>query len=166
LIETVRRAAGALGLTHGPLHAEMRRNERGVWMLEAAARPIGGLCARALRFQGGRTLEELVLRHAVGEDVSGAQPAGAASGVMMIPIPREGVYHGVAGLEEARAVAGIEDVTITASQMQRLVPLPEGSSYLGFIFARGDTPCEVERALRAAHGKLEFQIATALPVTR
>jgi hypothetical protein len=170
LVDTVRRAAAALGLTDGPLHAELRHNARGAWMLEAAARPIGGLCARALRFSEAGlppatcTLEDLVLANAVGEDVTGWRLAGAATGVMMIPIPRAGIYQGVEGLEEACAVAGIEDVIITASDAQKLVPLPEGSSYLGFIFARGQAPGEVEAALRAAHARLRFQIATALPV--
>jgi hypothetical protein len=133
-------------------------------MLEAAPRPIGGLCSRALRFSGGVSLEELVLRHALGEDVSSLSLADPASGVMMIPIPRAGVYEDVAGLERARAVEGIEDVIITAERGQKLERLPEGSSYLGFIFARGRAAAEVESALRAAHAQLEFRIATALRV--
>jgi hypothetical protein len=164
LVETVERAVAALGLTNGPVHAELRYNAGGAWMLEAAARPIGGLCARALRFDAGMTLEELILRHAVGEDVSGARLSDPASGVMMIPIPRRGVYAGVAGVEEARAVAGIEDVVITANPGQKLVPLPEGASYLGFLFARGETPGEVEGALRASHALLKFEITTTLAV--
>jgi hypothetical protein len=164
LIDAVERAVRALGLTHGPVHAELRYNERGAWMLEAAARPIGGLCARALRFEGGMTLEELILRHALGEDVSGCRLMDPSSGVMMIPVPREGVYEGVAGVDRARAAEGIEDVVITANEGQKLVPLPEGAAYLGFIFARGATPDAVESALRASHALLEFRIATALPV--
>ncbi|MCC6860463.1 MAG: ATP-grasp domain-containing protein [Bryobacterales bacterium] len=171
IVETVQRAVQALGLTHGPVHAEMRCNSRGVWMLEAAARPIGGLCARALRFRlpGGAcpvSLEELVLRHALGEDVAAAQPADPASGVMMIPIPKGGIYHGVSGVAESRSVRGIEDVVVTAKEGQRLTPLPEGSSYLGFIFARGESPEVVEEALRAAHARLRFDIATDLRVFR
>jgi biotin carboxylase len=164
LIAAVERAVRALGLTRGPLHAEMRYNGRGAWMLEAAARPIGGLCARALRFGEGMPLEELILRHALGEDISGARLAAGASGVMMIPIPREGIYEGVAGVERAAAVAGIEDVIVTAKRGQRLVPLPEGASYLGFIFARAESPEGVDQALRAAHQELEFRIMPTLPV--
>ncbi len=164
ILAAAQRAVQALGLTHGPVHAELRYNDRGVWMLEAAPRPIGGLCSRALSFEGGVSLEELILRHSLGEDVSGWRLESPASGVMMIPIPRAGVYEGVAGLERARGVEGIEDVVITAEPGQKLEPLPEGSSYLGFIFARGRAPDEVERALRAAHALLEFRIATALPV--
>lgn len=161
--ETVERAVRALGLYHGPFHAELRFNEGGAWMLEVAARPIGGLCSKALRFGAGMPLEELVLRHAIGEDIGALRPADAASGVMMIPIPRGGVYEDVAGVDGARGVEGVDDVIITAKAGQALVPLPEGASYLGFIFARGGHPAEVERALRRAHAKLSFRIATALP---
>jgi hypothetical protein len=141
-------------------------NRQGAWVLEVAARPIGGLCARALRFDLGMPLEELILRHAVGEDVSGAKLSDPASGVMMIPIPRGGVYAGVEGVEQASEVACVEDVVITAKEGQKILPLPEGSSYLGFIFARGDSPAHVEAALRQAHGRLQFEIATALPVVQ
>ncbi len=159
IIRTTESAIKALGLTHGPIHAEMRVNARGVWMLEVAARPIGGLCARVLT-----GLEDLILRHAAGEEVAGIVMPTPAAGVMMIPIPREGIYVAVGGLDEARATRNIEDVLITAKQGQKLVPLPEGNSYLGFIFARGDSPDEVENALRVSHAKLRFEIATVLPV--
>ena len=161
--ETVERAVRALGLYHGPFHAELRFNESGIWMVEVAARPIGGLCSKALRFGAGMPLEELVLRHAIGEDIAALQLADAASGVMMIPIPRGGVYEDAAGVDEARSIEGVDDVIVTAKAGQMLVPLPEGASYLGFIFARGGDPAEVERALRRAHAKLSFRIATALP---
>lgn len=160
---TAERAVVALGLTDGPLHAEMRYNDQGAWILEAAPRPIGGLCARALRFNRGVPLEEVLLRNALGEEVGELALDGPASGVMMIPIPRGGVYHGVRGVEKARAVAGVEDVEITAKEGQLFVPLPEGASYLGFVFARGATAEFVERALRAAHAELEFDLAPALP---
>jgi biotin carboxylase len=163
ILDAVERAVHALGLYHGPFHAELRLNDTGVWMLEVAARPIGGLCSKALRFGDGMPLEELVLRHAIGEDIAGFHLADAAAGVMMIPIPRGGVYEDVAGLDAARAVAGVDDVTVTAKAGQMLVPLPEGASYLGFIFARGNDPADAELALRRAHAKLSFRIATALP---
>jgi formate-dependent phosphoribosylglycinamide formyltransferase (GAR transformylase) len=171
-------AAAALGLYHGPVHAECRVNGRGVFVLEVAARPIGGLCARALRFvrrdvpaeaQPGPgsvataavseiSYEELLLRHALGETSTGWRREAPASGVMMIPIPRRGIYRGASGIDEARAVAGIVDVRLTAKLDQLLVPLPEGASYLGFIFARGSRPGDVEDALRAAHLRLVFTI--------
>ena len=159
IVQTTTGAVQALGLTHGPVHAEMRVNERGVWMLEVAARPIGGLCARVLP-----GLEELILRHAAGVDAGFIALTAPAAGVMMIPIPREGIYVDVQELAAARACPGIEHVIITAKQGQKLVPLPEGASYLGFIFARAETPAAVEQALRTAHSQLRFEIATALPV--
>jgi biotin carboxylase len=159
IIRTTESAVKALGLTRGPVHAEMRVNRRGVWMLEVAARPIGGLCAHVLP-----GLEELILRHAAGDDVSSVAMAEDAAGVMMIPIPREGIYFATEGLEQARSQPGIEDVIITAKEGQKLVPLPDGASYLGFIFARGESPDRVEQALRASHAHLRFEIAAALPV--
>jgi biotin carboxylase len=159
IVRTTQAAVKALGLTRGPIHAEMRVNSRGVWMLEVAARPIGGLCARVLP-----GLEDLILRHAAGEDASDIAMPAPAAGVMMIPIPREGIYVDVEGMEQARSMPGIEDVIVTAKQGQKLIPLPEGASYLGFIFARAETPDAAEQALRSSHRELRFEIATALPV--
>ncbi len=153
------KAIKALGLTHGPTHAEMRLNDRGVWMLEVAARPIGGLCAKILR-----GLEELILRQAAGEDVSTFTFPSEPAGVMMIPIPQAGIFAGVSGEAEARAVPLIEDVIVTAKLGQHLLPVPEGNSYLGFLFSRGGDRVEVEAALRQAHAKLRFEINAALPV--
>ena len=166
IAETSQRAVTALGLTDGPIHAEMRVNDRGVWMLEVAARPIGGLCSRVLRFSQGRSLEELILRHAVGEDVGEARLEDGAHAVMMIPIPRSGVYLGVSGVDDARAVGGIEDVVITAKQGQSMQQLPEGASYLGFVFSRAETPELAVQALREAHARLEFEFAVKLPVVK
>ena len=169
ITKAVRSAAGAIGLRHGPIHAECRVNGQGVYVLEVAARPIGGLCARALRFEtaadnGHASLEELLLQHALGQPVGGWSREACASGVMMIPIPRRGIYRSTAGLDAARAVEGIEDVVMTAKPDQVLVPLPEGSSYLGFIFARGRSARLVETALRAAHGRLRIAIEPELRV--
>jgi biotin carboxylase len=162
-------AAVAIGLRHGPIHAECRVGDSGVFVLEVAARPIGGICARALRFTSSTgasviSLEELLLRHALGEDTTRWRRETAASGVMMIPIPRRGLYRGVTGAIEARGVGGVDDVVITAKPDQLLLPLPEGASYLGFIFARAATPDEVEAALRGAHGRLSFTVDPELPV--
>jgi biotin carboxylase len=166
----VQAAVAALGLHHGPIHAECRVNASGVFVLEVAARPIGGLCARALRFDGpnGETagLEELLLRQALGESVDAWRRERRAAGVMMIPIPTGGLYRRVTGVEQASRVEGIEEVRITAKPDQALVPLPEGSSYLGFIFSRADDPTTAERALRAAHACLSFEIDRRLPVVR
>ncbi len=162
LVETAERAALALGLREGPVHAELRWNDRGPWVIEVAARPIGGLCSRTLRFGlGDHSLEELILRRALGDSTRLPLQSGAA-GVMMIPIPRAGVLQTVAGETEARAVAGIEAVEITTRIGEKLVPLPEGASYLGFVFARADGPQAVEAALREAHARLRFSIAAVL----
>ena len=154
-------ATRALGLEEGPIHAELRVNDAGPWILEVAARSIGGLCSRTLRFGTGLTLEEIILRHALGLGVASLERERRPAGVMMIPIPRRGVLRAVRGQAEARAVPVIEEVTITAHLEQELVPLPEGLRYLGFIFARADTPEAVEAALREAHRRLEFVIAPA-----
>jgi len=169
VIETLARATTALGLWHGPVHAELRINRAGIWVMEVAARSIGGLCSRALRFEiplvdKEVSLEELLIRLMLGLDVSRVYREGSASGVMMIPIPAAGLYQETRGVDEARAVVGIEDVVITAKQSQKLVPLPEGASYLGFIFARGESPALVESALRQAHAQLRFVISPALRV--
>jgi biotin carboxylase len=155
---TTAAACRALGLTDGPVHAELRVNDRGPWVIEVAARSIGGLCSRTLRFGTGMTLEELILRHALGWPLLSTDRDRRPAGVMMIPIPRAGRLAAVCGIEAARAVPGVEDVVISAHPGQELVPLPEGWQYLGFIFARAETPETVEAALRAAHAHLAFDI--------
>ena len=155
---TVERAVARLGLREGPIHAEMRINGKGVWLIEIAARSIGGHCSRALRFGAGGRLEDLIVRHALGLPVPAVALDRPATGVMMIPIPAPGVLRRVTGIEAARGIAGIEDVIVSIPLGETLVPVPEGNKYLGFIFARGDTPEAVEAALRTAHGQLEFTI--------
>ena len=150
------RAARALGLQDGPVHAELRVGSRGPSVIEVAARSIGGLCSRTLRFGTGLSLEELILRHALGMGISSLTRERQAAGVMMIPIPRAGVLKEVRGQVEARSVSGIEEIAITAHPGEDLVPLPEGARYLGFIFARAGSPERVEAALREAHRRLEF----------
>ncbi|OLC62975.1 MAG: hypothetical protein AUH76_07400 [Candidatus Rokubacteria bacterium 13_1_40CM_4_67_11] len=152
-------AAAALGLEEGPVHAEVRVNEHGPFVIELAARSIGGLCSRTLRFGTGMTLEELILRHALGWEVPSYDREARAAGVMMIPIPRAGRLGEIHGIADATAVPSVEEVVITAHVGQELIPLPEGWQYLGFIFARSDTPDQVERALRASHAQLRFDIA-------
>jgi biotin carboxylase len=152
------RAARALGLSDGPIHVELRLNDAGPWLIELAARSIGGLCSRTLSFGTGMSLEEIILRHALGWPIASLERERPAAGVMMIPIPRGGVLEEVRGLEAARAVPGIADVTISMHTGQRIVPLPEGSQYLGFIFSRAATPAEAEASLRRAHALLHFII--------
>ena len=157
------RAARALGLTDGAVHCELRLRAGTAGalepvVLEIAARSIGGLCGRTLRFGTGLSLEELILRQALGRPVDSFERERAAAAVMMIPIPRGGVLEEVRGLDVARAVPLIEDVTISLHKGQEVVPLPEGSRYLGFIFSRAAGPAEAEAALREAHRHLEFVI--------
>ncbi len=158
----------SIGLTHGPVHAEFRLDGRVVWPIEIAARPIGGLCARALRFElgGGEWigLEELLLRHALGLPGCDARREQAASGVMMIPVPRSGLLEGVEGEEAARATKFVTSLEITARLHDHIAAWPEGSSYLGFLFARASEPALVENALREAHSKLRFALTPRIPV--
>jgi len=162
ITRTTAAAARAVGLVEGPLHAELRLGAAGPVVLELAARSIGGLCSRALRFGTGLTLEEVIIAHALGRDVASLQREAPAAGVMMIPIPRTGVLREVRGQEAARAVDGIVDLTISATPGKPIETLPEGSSYLGFLFARAGTPDEVEKALRAAHAHLSIVIDPTL----
>jgi biotin carboxylase len=157
---TVANGVATLGLRHGPIHAELRINAQGAWLIEVAARSIGGLCARALDFGGAGRLEDLIIRHALGIPATDGA-AQTASGVMMIPIPCAGVLRQVDGLEAAAAVPGIQDITISIPLGDSLVPVPEGNRYLGFIFSNGATPDAVEAALRQAHGLLQFEIEAA-----
>jgi hypothetical protein len=170
ILAQVQRAASALGLTNGPVHAECRAGTAGIFILEIAARPIGGLCSKVLRFSRPRPgaaatpLEEVLLRHAVGEDVRGYTREPDAAGVMMIPIPKRGMLRRVEGIDSARETAHVEEIAITAKTDQLLEPLPEGASYLGFIFARAAERGQVLTALKQAHAKLRFEIAAPLPV--
>jgi biotin carboxylase len=158
-------AAAAIGLRIGPVHAELRVNGHGPQMVEIAGRSIGGLCSQTLHFGlEGISLEELILRQAVGEPLDHLEREDRARGVMMIPIPAAGFLKSVSGIPEAEAVPGIESIQITAGLNQPLVPLPRGDSYLGFIFASGDHPEQVEQALRAAHQQLHFDIETLFPI--
>jgi biotin carboxylase len=166
---TAERAAAAIGLREGPVHAELRMNEADTdaepWVIEIAGRSIGGLCSRALRFGLGEiSLEEVILRHALGVEIDPPLRFAEASGVMMIPIPRAGVMRDVQGIEAAEAVPGVTGVSITIRAGEQVVPLPEGASYLGFIFARSQSPAAVESALREAHGRLRFEITASLPI--
>ncbi|MGH9742153.1 MAG: ATP-grasp domain-containing protein [Candidatus Acidiferrum sp.] len=162
-------AVRALGLSHGPVHAEFRINDGGVWLIEIAPRPIGGLCARALRFAPDASgqpisLEELLLRHALNLPGCDWPREQAASGVMMLPVPKSGVLEKIVGEDAAHSIPGITALEITARLHDYIVAWPEGSTYLGFLFARANTPAEVEHAIRTAHAKLQFDLIPRLPV--
>ena len=181
-VKTAEQAALALGLHQGPLHAELRLNEKGAWLIDLAARSIGGLCARTLRFgrhespESGTpteignhiSLEQLLLRDAIGgvAATTGYERERLASGVMMIPIPTAGILRSVSGIAKAQGIPGIDGVSITVAPGRRLVPLPEGGEYLGFLFARRETPAAVEATLRTAHATLCFNVETESPDSR
>jgi hypothetical protein len=159
-------AARALGLEQGPVHAELRLTTDGPVVLEIAGRSIGGLCSRVLRFGlGDMALEEVILRTQLDARFEPPARVDEAAGVMMVPIPRAGMLREVHGIEAACRVEGVEDIEITVRRGERLVPLPEGASYLGFIFARGRQPAAAEQALRQAHALLEFDISPVLPAS-
>jgi hypothetical protein len=169
--KSLRASATALGLSHGPIHAEFRVSDGvqdTVWPIEIAPRPIGGLCAQSLRFatrtEGMIGLEELLLRHALEMSGADAPRETQASGVMMIPVPQSGIFSGAEGLEDGTATPGVTEILITARTHDYIAAWPEGSSYLGFIFAAGENPEFVENALRQAHKKLSFQITPRLEV--
>ena len=163
--QEVARACRAAGLATGPVHAEVRVNAQGIWILEIAARSIGGLCARVLNHLLGMSLEELILRQALGESAPSLPAATEAAGVMMIPIPRRGIYRGLDGLAAAQSVPGITGVAITVEPGQVIAPPPDGASYLGFLFARAARPADAETALRIAHDVLDFDIRPEYPAT-
>jgi biotin carboxylase len=163
IADTVRRACELAGLVSGPIHAEMRVNQQGVWLLEVAARSIGGLCGRVLRHALGMSLEEVVLRQALGMPVPQAEARGAA-GVLMIPVPKRGIYQGVSGMDVARRIPGVTDIQIAVEPGTRMLPVPEGASYLGFIFSQAATPAQAEQALRVGHNLLGFDIQTEVEV--
>ncbi len=158
LEQTVQAACAAYGLREGPVHAECRLNEDGVWLLEVAARTIGGLCGRLLQFGTGYSLEELVLAQAMGKNLP-IEMAQQGAGVLMIPIPKAGILKRVEGILAAQRIPYIESVEIQIREGHELVPLPEGSSYLGFIFARAPSAAQAEAALRAAHACLNIVVA-------
>lgn len=164
IVEMMAHGAAAIGLQTGSVHAELRVNDDGPWIVEVNGRSIGGLCGQTLRFDMNMSLEALLLRQAVGLDISQYQREETASGVMMIPIPKQGILRKVTDVQAAEAVPGVDEITITAPLHNRVVPLPEGESYLGFIFASGDVPAFVEEALREAHGRLQFQIDEEIPL--
>jgi biotin carboxylase len=158
ILDTTRQALIALGLTEGPVHVELRINIEGAWIVEVAPRSIGGYCSRILRFDTDTPLEVLILQQALGQPLASTELATPACGVMMIPVPSRGILCGVQGLIEAEQVHHIDEIQLTIPAGQMVVPLPEGSQYMGFIFARADSPDGVESALRQAHSYLQFII--------
>jgi biotin carboxylase len=163
IIQTVKAACAGMGLREGAVHAEVRLAEAGCIIIEVASRTIGGECARLLAFGAGHSLEALVIAHAVGRPLT-IESASGAAGVLMIPIREAGMLRRIEGITAARAVPCIEDILINIRDGYELVPLPEGSSYLGFMFARAPTPERVEEALRTAHSKLKIVVAPLMKI--
>lgn len=163
IVESVTLACQALGLQEGPVHAEVRLHDNEAVILEVAARTIGGDCARLLRFGTGHVLEDLVIAHAMGKPLP-VEPHDGAAGVLMIPISEAGILRRIEGIPRARAVPCIEDIVIGIRDGYELVPLPEGGSYLGFVFARAPTPEQAEEALRNAHAELRIVAAPLMPM--
>jgi hypothetical protein len=157
----VQAAVTALGLRYGPVHAEVRGEDEDMKLIEIASRSIGGYCSKVLRFRDGLSLEDVIVRHALRMNDGRVPLEGQAAGVMMLQAPTEGIFKAVRGVEAAEAIDGIDEFILSAWKGQKLSPLPEGFLYLGFLFARANTPKRVESALRAAYEKLEFVIDTA-----
>jgi len=158
---TTQAATRALNLTEGPVHAELRVRDGRAWVIEVAARSIGGLCSRTLEFGTGMSLEYLILAHALGRPVESLRRRAGAAGVLMIPIRKGGTLVAVDGRERALAVAGIVGMELTIAPGRPLVALPEGNRYLGFVFARAETAEQVEKALRAAQAELDVRVEPA-----
>jgi biotin carboxylase len=158
IISTVQSACRNLGLTHGPIHAEVRLEKNEVFLIDLAGRSIGGLCSRTLSFGSGLSLEEIILTHAVGDDINQLNRESLAAGVMMIPIPAAGIFQKVSGVDKAESISGIESVSIIPTSGDEVIPLPDGNEYLGFILGKGKSPQTVEKSLREAHDQLDFEI--------
>jgi biotin carboxylase len=165
IVDTAQEGVRALGLTRGPVHVELRGDNRRAVLIEMAARSIGGLCSKVLRFQGGLGLEEVILLHAMGVLREVPLLETGASGVLMMQAPRAGVFEGMLGLDAARATAGVDEVIVSAHPGREVLPLPEGFLYVGFVFARGEDPAAVEASLRAAQSHLEV-VVRERPATR
>ncbi|MFW2441061.1 MAG: ATP-grasp domain-containing protein [Arenicellales bacterium] len=164
LVETVKDACSAFGLVTGPVHAECRLNQQGAWLIELAARTIGGLCSRLLSFGTGYSLEQLVLANAIGQELPLELKDGAA-GVLMLPTEEAGILRRVEGVMKAEKVPYIDDVEISLREGYHVTPLPEGASYLGFIFSSAPDSDKVEKALRDARALLNPVIAPYWPVS-
>lgn len=153
--QEVERCCHAYGITHGPIHAEARLTSKGIVLLEMASRTIGGQCAQLLEYTLGCTLEEVIMRLMCMETPTTTTPEQHA-GVLMIPIPEKGLLKRIEGLTEAQQIKHITSVELFIQPGYEMVPLPQGSSYLGFIFARAKTFKATFEALRLAHSKLRF----------
>lgn len=161
--QRVSEACAAYGLREGPVHAELKLYGDQAYLIEMASRTIGGDCAGVLKFGLNVSLEELVLLQALGKPIDIPLMTDSV-GVLMIPIPRQGILRRVEGIERAKKIEGIASIGISVREGYELVPLPEGSSYLGFIFAKASNQSQVEQALRSAHACLKIVTAATIKV--
>jgi biotin carboxylase len=153
-------ALAAIGISHGPVHIEMKVDGGLVRVIEVAARSIGGLCSRSLNFGLlGTTLETLIIRNAIGMEKPELRREPTASGVLMIPIPSAGTFTGIDGLDRVRELEHVSALDITATPGSQVQPPPEGDRYLGFVFAKGPDRDEVEATLRQARDLLRVLVA-------
>lgn len=155
LIEEVSRCCEAYGLTQGPIHAEARITENGIFLIELAARTIGGQCGQLIEFSLQQKLEEIVIQGLCGEKPN-LPKSRLCAGVLMIPVKKSGILKRVEGLTAAMQINFVVDIEIHIQVGYALIPLPEGSSYLGFIFAQAPTFEETFDALKKAHQMLNF----------
>ena len=162
LLETLQIVVKALGIVKGPVHAEARINRNGNYILECASRSIGGLCSKVLEFQGGISLEELILRSYLGRNIEKSKLIGNARGVMMMPTEKKGILKEIGGVKDALVVNGVTDLQITVKPGEKLQPLPKGDRYLGFIFAEGNNQEFVINALKNAWSKIEIVLENDL----
>tara|TARA_B100000029_G_scaffold205290_1_gene203248 strand:- start:93 stop:1346 length:1254 start_codon:yes stop_codon:yes gene_type:complete len=162
LLETLQVVVKALGIVKGPVHAEARINKNGNYILECASRSIGGLCSKVLEFQGGISLEELILRSYLGRNIEKSKLIGNARGVMMMPTEKKGILKEIGGVKDALVVNGVTDLQITVKPGEKLQPLPKGDRYLGFIFAEGNDQEFVINALKNAWSKIEIVLENDL----
>ena len=162
LLETLQIVVKALGIVKGPVHAEARINKNGNYILECASRSIGGLCSKVLEFQGGISLEELILRAYLGRNIEKSKLIGNARGVMMMPTEKKGILKEIGGVKDALVVNGVTDLQITVKPGEKLQPLPKGDRYLGFIFAEGNNQEFVINALKNAWSKIEIVLENDL----
>ena len=162
LLETLQVVVKALGIVKGPVHAEARINRNGNYILECASRSIGGLCSKVLEFQGGISLEELILRSYLGRNIEKSKLIGNARGVMMMPTEKKGILKEIGGVKDALVVKGVTDLQITVKPGEKLQPLPKGDRYLGFIFAGGNNQEFVINALKNAWSKIEIVLENDL----
>lgn len=156
--QVVQSACDAYGIKTGPVHAECRLRDAQVYLIEMAARTIGGLCSDILEYGLGCTLEDIVLKQAIGCGSKNTFSETAA-GVLMIPVTQHGILKRIEGLLYASKIEFIEDINIQLRDGYELVPLPEGNSYLGFVFAKAPSYEQVEQALRKAYACLNVVVA-------